>query len=185
MRIVDLRNYGKGLMESTPDREAMVSMRQVGETVRSELRKALDVTGLKSLDTELHRIVQGAKGWEWATLRQHGLREQRCIDSIVQRIAMMKALIDLVGMDRAVEIQCRLLDKTMYELMAPMFPSIQDYRDCGDFFHAFKEYSKASYDANIRAGLHEMVIGEDTESVLAFNIESCAWHEVAKEFGDP
>jgi len=97
----------------------------------------------------------------------------------------MKTLADILGMERATEVQCRLLDMTMYDLMVPTFPSVEDYRACGDYFDAFREYSKASYVANIRDGLHEMDIVEDTPDVLAFNITYCAWHEVAKELGDP
>ena len=39
--------------------------------------------------------------------------------------------------------------------------------------------------ANVRAGLHEMEVVEDSTRALAFNVTYCAWHEVAKEFGDP
>ena len=185
MRIEELKNYGKGLMDSVPDHKDLEQVGRVGETIRSELRNELGSDRMKRLDRELKREIESYRLYDWPILKQHGLTNRRFIDSIIQRIAMMKVLVMLVGMERAVEIQCSLLDNTMYELMAPIFPSIEDYRECGDFFKAFKEYSKASYDANIRTGLHEMEIVEDTASVLAFNIKYCAWHEVAKEFGEP
>jgi hypothetical protein len=185
MRVQDLRNYGKGLMDSVPDPESEGRVRQVGETVRNELLKELGDAGMAELNGRLRAEMRTMRTHNWPILRRHGLTSQQYIDSIVQRIAMMKALVDLEGMERAVEIQCRLLDMTMYELMVPIFPSMEDYKACGNYFEAFKEYSKASYDANISTGLHKMEIVEDTDSVLAFNITYCAWHEVAKEFGDP
>lgn len=185
MRVEDLRNYGKGLKDSAPDAKGAEKMRQAGRTFRSELRKEMGWLGQFRLIGRTRRDVREARSMDWAVLRGRGLTDRRVIDGIVQRIALMKNLVSLVGMERATQIQCSLLDKTMYDLMMPLFPTIDEYRACGGFFEAFKAYSKASYEANVRAGLHRMEIVEDTPTVLAFNITYCAWHEVAREFGDP
>jgi len=185
VRVEDLRNYGKGLKDSTPDAQGAKKMMQSRKVLRSELRKELGWFGRLRLIGRTKRDVKEARLMDWAVLKQHGLTDQSVIDGIVQRIALMKNLVSLVGMERATQIQCSLLDKTMYDLMMPLMPTIDDYRACGDFFEAFKAYDKASYEANVRAGLHRMEIVEDTPKVLAFNITYCAWHEVAKDLGDP
>ena len=185
MRVEDLRNYGKGLMNSVPNPGDMQRFKQIGRIVRAELRRELGDIGIAELDSGLNKEIENIKAHNWTVLKEHGLTDQGFIDSIVQRIAMMKALVGLVGMERAAEIQFRLLDKTMYDLMTPIFPSMEDYKACGDFFKAFKDYTKACYEANFHTGLHEMEIIEDKSDVLAFDITYCAWHEVAKEFGDP
>ncbi len=185
MRVEDLRNYGKGLKDSAPDAKGAEKMKQAGKVFRSELRKEMGWLGRFRLMGRTRGDLREARSMDWAVLREHGLTDRGVIEGIVHRIVLMKNLVDLVGMERATKIQCSLLDKTMYDLMTPLFPTIDEYEACGGFFEAFKAYSKASYDANVRAGLHRMEIVEDTPNVLAFNITYCAWHEVARGFGDP
>ncbi len=185
MRVEDLRNYGKGLMDSVPDPKGVERWREMSKAMDEELRRELGPGGVESLKAETARWTNLMKGHDWSVLRERGLVDEGFIDGIIQRIGVMRALADMVGMEKATEIQCKLLDMTMYDLMAPMWPSVEEYKACGDFFESFKQYFKASMAANVRAGLHEMEIVEDTASALAFNIKYCAWHEVAKGFGDP
>jgi hypothetical protein len=153
--------------------------------MQEELRRELGLDDVKRLYTEAARQTEIMKTHDWSILKEHGLVNESYIGKIIERIAFMQALADMVGMERATEVQCRLLDMSMYDLMAPTFPTAADYEACGDYFHAFGEYSKASYAANVRAGLHELEIVKDTPNVLAFNVTYCAWYEVAKAFGDP
>lgn len=185
MRVEDLRNYGKGLMDSVPDPEGLQRWKEVSEAMQGELRRELGKIGVERLNTETARQTGIMKARDWSILKDHGLVNESYVGKIIERIAVIKALADMVGMEKATEIQCRLLDMSMYDLMTPIFPASEDYAACGDYFYAFREYSKASYAANMRAGLHELEIIEDTSRVLAFNITYCAWHEVAKAFGDP
>ncbi len=185
MQIEDLRNYGRGLMDSVPDPKGLQRWKEISAAMQEELRRELGVSGVERLNAETARHTEMMKAYVWSILKEHGLVNESYIVKIIERIAMMKALADMVGMDKATEIQCRLLDMSMYDLMKPIFPAAEDYEACGNYFHAFREYSKASYAANVRAGLHELEIIEDTPRVLAFNITYCAWHEVSKAFGDP
>jgi hypothetical protein len=185
MRVQELRNYGKGLKDSVPDAEGLRSMQRVSTTMRAGLRRELGEAGVVEVSERARSHVKDFLSGDCSTLRAHGLTDDKFLEGVVRRIAVMKALAELVGMDRAARIQCGLLDETMYDLMMPLFPTIEDYRACGDFFAAFKAYSRASYDANVRAGLHRMDIVQDTPNGHAFNITYCVWHEVAKGFGDP
>ena len=58
MRIEELKNYGKGLMDSVPDHKGLEQVRRVGETIRSELRNELGSDRIKSLDIELKREME-------------------------------------------------------------------------------------------------------------------------------
>jgi hypothetical protein len=185
MRVEELRNYGKGLMDSVPDPKGLERWKVVRESIQKELRNELGVEGAETLDKEVAMLTKTMKSTDWSVLREHGLVNVKYLESIIQRIAFMKALADMVGMKKATRIQCRLLDISMYDLVAPLFPSTEDYKSCGDYFAAFKKYSKSTYAANIRAGLHEMTIIEDSPAAFAFKVTYCAWHEVAKAFGDP
>jgi hypothetical protein len=97
----------------------------------------------------------------------------------------MKALADMLGMERASEVYRRIWDRTAYDLSTSGFPSVEEFKACGDVFKSFKKYWKAANAANERAGLHEVEIVEDTDDVFVCNYKYCVWREVANEFGDP
>jgi hypothetical protein len=185
MRVEDLKNYGKGLMDSIPDSEGLRRIAQTSNVMDEELQRELGLEGFRQLKSRIDEAVARMKAHDWSAIRERGLTSQRFLDGVIHRIAVMKALADMVGMERATAIQCRLLDETIFEMMSPIWPSVEDYEACGDFFEAFKEYGKVSMEANVRAGLHEIDIVEDSSTLLAFNVTSCVWHEVARAFGDP
>ena len=185
MRVEDLKNFGKGLMDSVPDSEGLRVIARTSKVVDEELKRELGDEGSKELTARIEAAMEDMKTHDWAVVRERGLASRRFLEGVIRRIAVMKALADMVGMERATAIQCRLLDETIFEMMSPMWPSVEDYKACGDFFEAFKEYGKVSMAANVRAGLHEIEMVEDSSTVLAFNVAYCVWHEVAKAFGDP
>jgi hypothetical protein len=78
---------------------------------------------------------------------------------------------------------CSEIDNIGYELTAPMFPLIKDFKACGDAFEDFKDYARAMMVADKRAGLHEVEVIEDSPSIFAYDVKYCIWNEVAKEFG--
>jgi len=185
MRVEDLKNYGRGLLENSQGPEYRKAGGLAGKIMRDLLIEEL---GNRLTQQLLDRTVQEfelMKERDWAAARSRGLRDQSFIESIIRRIAMMKVLADMVGMERATAIQRAILDRTLYRSMSVMWPSIEDYEACGDFFHAFKEYTRASMIANVRAGLHQIEFVEDSPSALAFDVKYCVWHEVARAFGDP
>lgn len=185
MRVEDLKNYGKGLLDAVPDYEVSKRAGEMNKTMREQLERELGHSGYTELMSRVREDVERMKSHDWSVLKRHGLNNQRFIGNVIKRIALMKALVGMVGRDRATRIQCRLLDETIYESMSPMWPSVEDYKACGDFFAAFREYTKVSMAANERAGLHEVEIVEDSPAALVFNVKYCVWHEVARAFGDP
>ena len=185
MRVQDLRNYGKGLLDSEPDPEMMERKDKIRKRMLRQLERQLGHTGTMELMSRTKEEAERVKERDWSILSKRGLHDKRFIESAIRRIALMKALADMVGMEKASAIQCKLVEKTIWELMSPMWPSVEDYKQCGNFFESFKEYTKASMAANVRAGLHDMEIVEDSPTVLAFNVKYCVWYEVAKLYGDP
>jgi L-2-amino-thiazoline-4-carboxylic acid hydrolase len=185
MRVEDLRNYGKGLMDCIPDtgmteREGKIRMR-----MQQELERELGRTGATELMSRMKEEAEHMKARDLSSLKKRGLHDRRFIESVIKRIALMKALADMIGMEKASALQCRLVENTIWELMSPMWPSMDDYRACGNFFEAFKKYGTAAMVANARAGLHDVEMVEDSPTALAFNVKYCVWHEAAKLFGDP
>jgi hypothetical protein len=185
MRVEELKNYGKGLLNAVIDAEGLKRQRETSEKMRQELCRELGHEVYHELMSRVKLEVEHMKSRDWSVLSQHGLRDGKFIEGVIRRIALMKAMADMVGMEKASEIQCRLLEKTMYESMSPMWPSVEDYYACGDFFVAFKKYTWVAMEQNQRAGLHVVEMVEDSPCVLAFNVKYCVWHEVAKAFGNP
>jgi hypothetical protein len=185
MRVEDLRNYGKGLLDSEPDPEMMEREGNIRRIIRQELEMQLGQTGTTYLMSIVKKESDHMNVQDWSILKKRGLSDKRFIESVIKRIALMKALSDIVGLEKASAIQRRVVEKTIWDLMSPMWPSVEDYKSCGNFFEAFREYSKATMAANVRAGLHDMEIVEDSTAALAYNIKYCVWHEVAKWFGNP
>ena len=185
MRVEELKNYGKALADLVPDNEGLRREEQINRTVREELQKELGLEGAAGLMSRVKGEVERMKSRDWSAVRNRGLRSQKFLTGVIRRIALMKALADTVGLERASVIQCRLLDKTIYESMSPLWPPVEDYQACGDFFKAFCDYTKVAMNANVRSGLHELDWLEDSPRALAFDIKYCVWHEVAKAFGNP
>jgi hypothetical protein len=185
MRVEELRNYGKGLMDSVPDTGMMEREGEMRRSIQEELEKELGRAGVMELMSRTKEETEHMKSRDLSSLRKHGLCDQRFIGSVIKRIALMKVLADMIGMEKASALQCRLVKNTIWELMSPMWPSVDDYKACGNFFEAFKKYGMDAMVANVRAGLHEVELVEDSPAVLAYNVKYCVWHEAAKLFGDP
>ncbi|MBM3157980.1 MAG: hypothetical protein FJ004_11960, partial [Chloroflexi bacterium] len=141
--------------------------------------------GAAALMSGVKGEVERMKSHDWSEVRNRGLTSQKFLSGVIRRIALMKALADTVGLERASAIQCRLLDRTIYQSMSPMWPTVADYKACGDFFRAFCDYTRVAMNANVRSGLHGLDWIEDSPKALAFDIKYCVWHEVAKALGNP
>lgn len=181
MRVEELKNYGKGFVDIMSDPELMKRMRKV---MSREFRRQLGLIGIMRLMWRMGKETKRMREHDWLRLTERGI-DRKFLDAVIQNMAVMKALADMVGMERASDIHRRVWDKTAYDLMASMFPSVEELKVCGDAFKCFKEYMKNFNAVNERAGLHEIEIAEDTDDVFVCNYKYCAWHEIAREFGDP
>jgi len=183
MKAEDLKNYGKGFADIMPDPEKMEEKRM---TMFEALRGELGPSAMAKLARRMNKEIKPIGKHDWSRLTDHGVTDRGFLDWLIETIAVMNVLVDIVGMEKASDIHRRLLDKMPYGMVAlTVFPSADDFKACQDAFDCFKEYSKAMNVANVRTGIHEVEMVEDTVDVLAWNVRYCAWHEVANEFGDP
>jgi hypothetical protein len=183
MKVEELTNYGKGVVDTTTTPEFV---KRTGKTMRRELRRELGLIGLLKMGWRMRKEAKRMKKHDWSRLRERGFTDQGFLDQCIESMAAMKALADMLGMERASEVFRRIWDRTTYDfLMTSGFPSVEEFKACGDAFKSFKEYYKAGDAANERAGLCEVEIVEDTDDVFVFNYKYCAFREVANEFGDP
>lgn len=134
---------------------------------------------------KMKKEIRLMKKHDWSRLKEHGLADRKFLDDIIRKTALIKSLADMVGMEKASEIHLRIMDIMGYDLIASMFPSIEEFKACGDIFECLKEYTKAHKAANERAGTHNAEIGEDSDKVFEFNVKYCALQAIAAEFGNP
>ena len=183
MKVEELKNYGKPMSQVIFSPEAEKQAKQMMKVIRSELRKELGLLGIIRLLFNMRKEIRFAKKSDWSALKEHGLVNERFLESLIQQAAAMRALANMVGMDKAAEIYRRLIDKIGYEVSVPLFPSVDEFTACGNAFEAFKEYAKAMVIADQREGIHEVDIIEDDSKTFAYNVKYCAWNEVAKRIG--
>jgi hypothetical protein len=182
MNVEELPNYGKGAVEFMSDPELMKWGRKL---MMREFRRELGLIGLLKMGWRMRKEASRMKKHDWSRLRERGLTDQEFLDWLIESMAGMKALADMLGMERASEVFRRIDDRIAYDMSTAAMPSIEELKACGDAFKAFKEYWKAANAANERAGLHEIEIVEDTDDVFVCNYKYCVWREIANEFGDP
>jgi hypothetical protein len=183
MKVAELKNYGKPLSHVIFSPEAKKQAKQMMKVIRSELRKELGLLGVIKLLFNMKKEIRIARKADWSSLKEHCLADERFLDSVIQQAAAMKALANMVGVDRASEIYRRLTNKIGYEVAVPLFPAVNEFKACGNVFEAFKEYAKAMIVADQREGIHEVDIIEDDVKTFAYNVKYCAWNEVANKIG--
>ena len=183
MKVDELKNYGKSLAEVLSDIPSEAT-KQMKKTMLAELRGGVGIIGMARLMWKVTKEVTRMKGHDWSRLRELGLDDDQFLEETLYKIALMKSLADMVGMDKASGIHKRAFDRSGYDLAASMFPTVEDFRACGDVFACFKKYIRASQKANERAGIHRVTITEDSDTVLAFSVTYCAFHTMAVEFGN-
>ena len=182
MRVEELTNYGKGFLDIGTDPE---SVKRERKTMAREFRRELGPMDMLKMGRRMRKEAKRMKNHDWSRLRERGFTDQAFLEGLIESMAVMKALADMLGMERASEVYRRIWDRKAYDFMTLGFPSVEEFRACGDAFRSFKEYWKASDAANERAGLHVVEIADDTDDVFVCNYKYCVWREVAKEFGDP
>jgi hypothetical protein len=186
MDVSAFANYGKGFGELTADPRIAKRLRRI--MMRPMLRTLWREAGLFGPIKVMHRTNQEArkmKAYDWSALKSRGLDSQALLDLMVQSTASMKALADLVGMERTKKALGQVMEDTAFERVAAMFVPVERFLECEDCFAGFTSYLRAHNEATAREGVQEIRMKEDTDSVFAFDITYCAWHEVAKAFGDP
>jgi len=182
MKVEELPNYGKGFVDIMTAPEFVKRMNKL---MMREGRRELGLIGLLRMGLRMRKEAKRMKNHDWSRLKERGLTDQGFLDQCIVGMAAMKSLADMLGMERASEVYRRIWDRTAYDLMTSVFPSVEEFKACGDAFKSFKEYYKANDATNERAGLYEVEIVEDADDVFVCNYKYCLWSELAKEFGDP
>ncbi len=189
MDVERMTNYGKGIVESLASPEYKKIEKKMFSPTIGTLCKEVGFSGLLKLFFQWRSEEKKMKKSSWPNLEKKGVPRE-VFEATFQLIALMKVLDCMVGIEKAREIIAEIYEKTEKVLIkngsaVNLFAiPVGDLKACKDSFLSFKKYTKAQVNAGIREKLHKSEIIEDTEDVLAFNIDYCVVHDVAKEYGN-
>jgi hypothetical protein len=182
MTVEELTNYGKDFVDIMSDPDLA---KRVDRAMSREFRRELGLSGAIRMLWHMRRETERLKGHAWSNAKKRGLHDQKFLDEIIHSTTAMKVLADAMGMDEASATFMGVWDRVAYDVMRPIFPTVDELNACGDAFECMKEWIKVFHAANERSGVYETEMVEDSLDVFAFNFTYCTHHEVAKELGDP
>lgn len=189
MDVEKMTNYGKGIVESLASAEYKKIEKQMFIPIIGVLRKNIGIIGSLKLFLQWRSEERKMKQNNWFQLEKNGIPRE-VFEATFQLVALMKVLDCMAGIEKAREMITEIYEKTEKVLRdngskVNLFGiPVGDLKACKDSFMAFKKYTKAQVNAGIQEKLHESEIIEDTKDALAFNINYCVVHEVAKEHGN-
>jgi len=182
VKVENLKNYGLSLTDAGDVIPPGVIAGIKKAAMKVMLRRA-GLLGLARFMWALRGERKRLLAHDYVVAREHGLTSQSFLESRIQSAATFAAMARAVGEEKAMEIQMEIVESVAAELMAFIFPSVDELKACGDPFVAFKEYMKAGNAANVVAGVHEVETVEDTPDVYRFDVTYCAYHSIPDEAG--
>jgi hypothetical protein len=190
MKVEELENYGKDLLSiqehsQMPLRQKLRLLTPVLGYLRSVVR-TLGVDGAVRLVKNVKQEIRSTKGRDWSRLQAKGISPEH-LEGIIKKIAIAKAMANMMGMEKAVELRSELSRRISIPVFEAMFAPAEVFIQCGDgdFLPPFKQYYVALMEAMALKGLEEARVVQDTEDVFELDVTYCAWAEVAKALGNP
>lgn len=179
MRVEDLKNYGKVFADWT-DAES----KRIGSAYSKALMKELGLVRSLRLMWKIKTEARRMSHHDWTMLGEC-MTNQKYMKRSIGGIAAMKAMSDMLGMEKAAKLAIAVVDREGYDAWASVSPTADDYKQCGDAFLAFRDYLKAQFAAEARIGGCQTVIAEENDDMFALRFDRCPLLEIAKAFGNP
>ncbi|MHA1109620.1 MAG: L-2-amino-thiazoline-4-carboxylic acid hydrolase [Promethearchaeota archaeon] len=183
MRVEDLKNYGTNmhtLSTTVPKEEMKKTQKKMLSTITHELGlwKSLKLVFL------IRRKTKGLSKINLDRIRTF-CKNEVFIQSKIKDAATFAAIQELTSPEKAKEIYKKILDEVLPEMESIIYPDPDLIKNFTDPFDSIKQYILSIMNADMKEGLHEFEIIEDSPNVLQFNVTRCAWFETKKELGVP
>lgn len=182
-RVAELRGYGVAFS----DLEALWP---------PSLKKKMKRDGMAALMTRLGFFERFRFFWAFvaakkradkldlAEIRSRGMTNEAFLDQQREFLAMYAALVEVVGKERAIEINRALMDATAKEPMLLVLPDRDEVRAAGDPFTVMRDYLRPVPEAGRKAGCQDITLRE-SEQEFGFDVTRCVWLELARQMGVP
>ena len=119
----------------------------------------------------------------YAFIQDKGISNQDFLKMQIQSTAMFSALVKVTRSQMALDIQTQIIKKIGYEFMSNLGPSPEELKATGDAFDTFREWMKALYLANKKAGIHDYKIVEETPDAFQIDITYCVFYAIPADVG--
>ncbi len=185
MDVKNLKNYGVDIattMASLPPavRKRMEAVSRRVTLKRLGLFKVLRLPGLIREDEAKMRAV------DLSPLRGRGLDKEELRAAALSQFAAFAAVARLAGTEKATEIFEEIVREVGRDVWEAQAPTAEAFDSCGgDGFAAFRAYFDAMMEANRRAGVLEYDVAEDSDDAVQYDVNSCAFLELAALLGYP
>jgi hypothetical protein len=189
MKVEELENYGKDLLTIQEHSQMPLSqkLRLLAPVLGylGSILRTLGLDGSVHLVKNVRQEIRSAKGRDWSRLQAKGISQEH-LGGIITKIALAKAMAEMMGMEKAAELRSELSYRISIPVFEAMFAPAEVFVQCGDgdFLPPFKQYYVALMEAMARKGLEEFCVVQDTEDVFELDVTYCAWAEVAKTLGN-
>ena len=188
MKVENISNFGKGLVEISEDPDFKKLKNQMAMSLIKDLYTEIGLVGVVKMMWKARNEKNRMRHQDWSKVEEQGFNKAN-LNYLIEDTAYMKVLVGMLGKIKACSLFSDFLEKTNRKLSSQkqnvlMIPA-NEMESCSDTFIAFKEFIKAAEDAMEKEGAHKIDIVHDKDDTLAFNVNYCIAHEVAKKFGDP
>ncbi|WDV46808.1 L-2-amino-thiazoline-4-carboxylic acid hydrolase [Clostridiaceae bacterium M8S5] len=182
MKANSLYNYGKSLdkvIEDMPND----AREYVQKVFKSEMKKNLGFIKMIRFILAKRTYDKKIANIEHDVARKLNVQSEKFVKNLLNRASAFGALSKIIGKDEALKFNCNLAEKTTYDLMSRFHPTLEELKSCGDPFEVYKQYMITGLEANVKVGIHEFEVIEDTDDVLRFDVTSCAFHSIPDYIG--
>lgn len=190
MKVEQISNYGKGLVELSLESSFKKSKNQISILFLKNLYKEIGLLKTMDLFWKLNKDKKNSQKYDWSVVEKFGFKKEH-VNIVTEDLVLMKVLVERFGKNIACEIFSKVLSTINDELSSRkisknilMIPS-HEMKAYNDHFFTFKEYLLASELAMEREGFHKLEIEKNTKDELVFNVNFCVVNEAAKNFGNP
>ncbi len=190
MKVEQISNYGKGLVEISLEPSYKKTKNQVSVLFLKRLYKEIGLIGTLDSFWKVSKEKKNSEKFDWSIVEDRGFEKEN-VNIVTEDLVLMKVLIIRLGENRACELFSKILKSINKELSNRkisqnilMIPS-HEIKFCEDSFIGFKEFLLASEFAMEREGVHELEIIKNSKDELNFNVNYCVVNEVAKILGNP
>ena len=182
MKVEELKNYGKAYTQTLKE-----NSRPIQKLIKKEaspvVRRHLGLLGSLRLLLLARRERKRLDRVDLAPVRQRGLTSEFFIRQTIQNTALFSAMTEITGKEKALTIHHEVMDKIAWPMNEILWPSVDQFKQVGDTFKAYRDYMMAFWVAEKNAELHDYEVIEDSDKAIAFNITYCAFCEIPRLCG--
>ena len=167
MKVENISNYGKGLVEISVDPDYRKLKNQMAMSFLKVLYTEIGLISMVKMMWKARKEKNRMKKHDWSNIERQGFNKEN-LDFLIEDTAYMKILVNMLGKIKACSLFSGFLEKTNRTLSSKrqnvlMIPA-NEMELCDDKFTGFKEFIKAAEEALEKEGAHKIDIVQDATS---------------------